>query len=724
MEAPLFLEQGENNSVKRNLNGVYVLPHLKDTNISNENLKKISLSQSHPTDALISCFVDGELGNFSTLIIQGAPGSGKTSLISYLSKKHNDCGNLFNTTKVFCVSLIALAKQFKNTSIDETPIEFIIKYFSKILGYTFKEELLNNSLLLLDGLDEICTIEHLDISKFCDAIIDKSFFNERVLFRVIITSRLGYIKTIASKKVLRATLAEFSTDELEEFGSKYFSFMPLSLEKLELKQKFMLNKETILKNEKYESIFCIPILLYIITTLGYVLSSYANICEIYESLFDTLEMRLYNSKLNPSEQKHPVINIIDTGLARKIAQNIAYEMLEHNSLSLSLYDESYLLPIKNAIKNHNLFLSDEIKDRIQELFLLTFYYKSTQEIVEFAHKTIQEYFVAEKIRDDLLFLANESNVQSTLDVLLKLFGRGFISSEIYSFLICLINKLSLEKKGNLFNILCSQFINLIDNDYIIDSMHSKCMSSRDCVYQTFVIIWNILKTLNNGKRIIDSKEQLKFVNLLHYALYSFHRSNMDEIPICLDNEDFQNMILDGISFQYASLYNVNFINASIKNTNWTNASVFNADFTDSKLNGSEFTAKLHDCKFSNTLFINSKLSGIILSNINMKLCDFSVSYLSYAYFEYCELICCKFIGSDLKGCYSINTNFSGSTFCGADLRECEFIDCNFIGADFSSVTLGNTIFKNAIIDAKEKHQLEIIGAIFEYIDPQNRTIND
>lgn len=132
---PLFLEDESDIS----LNSVYIDPIVEDNG-------------NNITDEIYNWY---EYGDEKILIIKGAAGIGKTSLVSRIiadTYGHSDFKNNLEREDVFPIILRSNIEAFENASSNKTPIAII----KDILGV--RSEDIQNSLIILDGFDELCLL--------------------------------------------------------------------------------------------------------------------------------------------------------------------------------------------------------------------------------------------------------------------------------------------------------------------------------------------------------------------------------------------------------------------------------------------------------------------------------------------------------------------------------------------------------------------------------------
>jgi len=142
--------------------------------------------------------------------------------------------------------------------------------------------------------------------------------------------------------------------------------------------------------------------------------------------------------------------------------------------------------------------------------------------------------------------------------------------------------------------------------------------------------------------------------------------------------------------------------------------------------------KFSSSNMKNCKFMNSDLSGLILGNNNIEMCDFSSSDIRNSkiqssnllnnQFNNCSFIDAEFLKNNIEKCNFSEANFSGSEFSGVNFEsnivkdvvwkftlfkktnisnvvfegifeDCHFEHCAFYGVKFQKATILNTFFK-------------------------------
>lgn len=112
------------------------------------------------------------------------------------------------------------------------------------------------------------------------------------------------------------------------------------------------------------------------------------------------------------------------------------------------------------------------------------------------------------------------------------------------------------------------------------------------------------------------------------------------------------------------------------------------------------------------------LRGKILQNMTFNKCDFRGAILSGATIKNVKFIDCKLLGTDLKGAILENVQFSecsidGGRFRGLEINIGEFVHCSMKQCQLHGARIIKTLFDdtdidNAILDAAEFIQSEIL----------------
>lgn len=154
-----------------------------------------------------------------------------------------------------------------------------------------------------------------------------------------------------------------------------------------------------------------------------------------------------------------------------------------------------------------------------------------------------------------------------------------------------------------------------------------------------------------------NQKHIDMITLSETKLREWHDKDPKNNILDLSNANFEGKTLNNSWLAYANLENANFKGATLDKVHFGYSNLKGANFEEATLNIVSFGNK-HDftgVNFKKTRFINTSLSGLVLSNLNFDDAVFS------------------FVGME-------NTNFDGATFNGANFYEANMSNVSFKGA--------------------------------------------
>lgn len=237
------------------LRDLYQIPEYylnSDYKNSNNNLNEI-------LDELIK-----EKTNSEMLLVLGKPGSGKSSLVTYILNEYAE-----KCKKKFLVFPFSTLKNVEwnvnNTKISEQILTAI--------GISDIKQL-NEYVLILDGFDEISTSSNRE--NIINQLYEDWVENIRnVDFSIIITCRENYLQRLGVLRCRFITLCLLSEKQIEDFCRIYW-------------EKVNSNKYSVDYIEKLctlRDIVGIPLILYMIVALDVNIVGATNICDVYDKIF-------------------------------------------------------------------------------------------------------------------------------------------------------------------------------------------------------------------------------------------------------------------------------------------------------------------------------------------------------------------------------------------------------------------------------------------------------
>ena len=558
----------------------------------------------------------------TTLFIKGHPGSGKSSLFYYLAHMKSHEAEFLSNYHMYFIKLIELYKENNNTLSENNPLEDMLKHLGK------QSNNFNNTILVLDGLDEICAARDLNINEYCTNLIASTFRYKN--FKLIITTRLNYIniKSSDNKNVLNIQLENWEIDDLNKWVDKYFT---IHKNKKELKEVANHNISYLSKNsnDEYLTILAVPLLFYMITAIGLKLNDVDSIGQLYDKVFDELYDRNYNESNNSALQKCGIIKAIPKNVSRQIAMEIAYKMYEENELLLKVNSVELGQAINKAVmSNENIEVDLLYKRQIEKLFPITFFYKEVYDVVEFAHKSIMEFFCAEKIYQEFIL-----NSQSITEFISNNMVKNVITTEVMEFFIYFYETRNVVVE-DYKNSIISEFERIIlSGEYFVNV--NKRVYGYEISKLVFKIYWIFIKQIfkcdtQEINRILLN-EYMK--NYLIGILRIRNSNNLQFINNDMYLLDFTGCVFDGYAFDYVDLRLVNFASSTFKRSKIENSDltgcifhkidikdIMNVSYSDLKeCIFAEISKKskiyMNHVRVDNTIITNCDIRNWVLTNI-------------------------------------------------------------------------------------------------------------
>lgn len=674
--APLFLEAIISDGKTALLKDVYIPAQYKVDSFEGE--KRIDFAktlnsffnardkftwQQNPAFPIVS-------NKIFSIMIMGKPGSGKSSFVSYLSTL---LPTIANNRPYYIIRLRNMQASQIN---DDDPIQGLLKY----LGIETTK--LVNSIVILDGLDEICALYHkTDFHMYLERLLHN--LSQIQGLQLVITSRTGYFRVDSAIEsfCLILHIENWNNHDLDCWSEKYKRIHPNLRDVIE-------NNNNHLKEEKYsdkKAIFAVPILFYMANARGELLSKHKSICSVYDAVLNEVsDLRHYDES-----PFRPIEEIFPKPLARQICIEIAFSMFRNGRLSLSDQGDPYLEPdeVDKALLDAMLKcattirpLSDEEKKKIKDTYALTFYYnkdKSEFNAVEFAHKTIAEFFTAEKLWEILKTASEDMSETELCGLLAECFGYAPVTADIILFLF---ERIKMEERSKDYSrikrALEKHFLNCVLDGNLF-SPPKKYTSTVHYIDRISIMMRSVLTLFeylncrppkpNERQRemfnsVIATVSRMSAINYQHQSLLPLALNGFD-----LSNGDFTDCELSEVHLSGANLTHAVFADANLTDGNLSGCIVDLADFSGANLAGTDFTyiVKGHAADFT-----EASIQGA----------DFSQSKYYDTSFDYADMretdmINCVFG----KGCHFTetnlhNANLNGTVMNRANIEQAVFYD--------------------------------------------------
>ena len=598
--------------------------------------------------------------------ILGYPGQGKSSFCKkFLFDTYSDNKSISKD-----VHFIKFRNITNTVDLINNPIQTLYEYWRKEYEFEKIDKLnFKNSVLVLDGLDELFMKENLSnnsIDEFC-RVLARELESEKLL-KVIITSRYGYVglNKLKNSDVLILQLEEFDLEKQIQWLNSYRKFYPegaLTTEKLKKynsDDSFQPIKELITQ----------PILLHMIATLNQEVTAEMNRANIYSDLFDKLIERKW-----AAEGQIDILKGLEKEDLRGFLQDIAFIIFNSGR---EYIHKSKLIELPQTQK----FIEKlESKDRIQDVvknIMVAFYFQETKKkngdfssddkaefAIEFLHKSLQEYLVAEKIWEELLEFINKDtrkgkykidDAKFALQHLTSLIGEEKLSMEIIMALKEIIKIKHCEEINSISDRIRKYLPEWFKSGFVLKYEWGNEESFRNKEDLIFSNIWSLLRALNETHDYLGEIEDLSFFSYKNFVL-------------SLNNQVFNDKNGDR---GYISNFSIAIIPDTL------------ADFTE-KVEFQKYF--IFDSHFEGTFeanFIKARISGCSFHAETIKVLEGNIDntdfYGPYYNIQNTELEFCRFF--DVKSIELINCSISNCDFfivedCDTEIfKKNEMINCN------------------------------------------------
>lgn len=466
------------------------------------------------------------------LIIQGYPGIGKSSLVTYIVT------HFLAKDNYICIRFGTVGQ--KNVKNADT--------FWKCLKKNFT---INKKVVILDGFDENIYIN--DKTKFTIELINLAKEDNCILF---IFTRANYIEfnNKEYEEYFRIadiiTLKNFKSDKIEQFQRKYASLIESHVDVQSLYND--------------EEIFGIPIILYMIFAMDVDIKNISSRYELYDCIFSPAS-GIYEKCYIKGERYGKVIrklSVDEKNVLDIIAHSIAYKMYISNESIPRISRADVDDIISAAVEKYD---SLE-KDKIKEIYLISNYY-NVGEYIEFIHRSIYEYFAGTFLAKKFWNALDKEDYKELHTSLFYFFNSPNFSveiSEIVIYRLCYYY----DMKGKT---LLEKFLDFLENIGIngITSLGQNFHIKEElfCL-RNLIVFADILITESEFSRLFFSKcvdkEELEI--RIKYILKKNirHLRNMDFSGINFCGDNFEHVDLRGSDLTNCKLENTHFEDADLR----------------------------------------------------------------------------------------------------------------------------------------------------------------
>lgn len=541
-EEPLIFEEKQN---AKKLKDVFVWPEYRSCLLKDaqDDLKQV-----------ISEFLKGNLKlflydkgiakykvdkDYSLLVILGMGGMGKSSLLEKIAYDIFHGTIKLNVNKVFFVKFSSMECKYNNL-------------FKNIVSYLdINKEILRNSVIILDAFDEF-VLKNAEKQKMIEL-----FCREIQLLncRVVITSRENYIDTDSLQNTFTIKLLTFNINKRKEWLKKYNKNLPLQV----VNDVCSYHDENDLYGEEFIGI---PIIIYMVASNCIRISDYSSKFEFYNALFGL--NGIWNKRMY--DISHPVL-LTRYEVMFEFILKISEVMFQKNRMSIHHKEINQI--IDNMIPQKDVTY-------LQNWYgIITYFKENKLREIEFAHKSIFEYYIAHRIFNQLTKVVEETDEAKKSQILQRVFNKNIVTKEMLYFLDGFIEK---NYENFPYDDVKNTVKLILNKDVLFESYGRFENFEEVCNY--FCNSFNCLIRILSKKRgntlldVFDKHTQEHFSFFLRNKVFNY---------LYMRRFDLSNKCFRGLLFKNVDLFESNMKNCDFSYCDFSNANLEACDLSDSNL---------------------------------------------------------------------------------------------------------------------------------------------
>ncbi len=596
------------------------------------------------------------------LLLLGYPGQGKTSfckklLFDYITNKTDLSQSIF----YFRLKDIRHAKR-----LIEDPIDILHEEACYLTEQSLDKFEFRKAILVLDGLDELYMKEDLrleEIERICRELSKDVEKHQKL--KIVLTSRYSYVDLdkIKHAQISIFQLKLFDIKHQIDWLERYIRFHPET--KLTSKKLLSYHRRSQEPAHYISELLEQPLLLHIVASLKK-LDDDSNLsrAKIYDQLFSELIERRYSE-----DGQLEVMQEVTKDDLRELIQEIAFGIFINGEGYISRKE---LLTLDAVQEYLSKFPNPDFKNSLKGIMMSFYFHESSKKsnednendyVIEFLHKSLQEFMVAEKIARTIEFeFTNKDSknryiigtFQDALQILNELFAKRPLTYEIHGYLKEMVQKIHANKKEEIADRLSFFMKDFFDNDFLLEYDGNFSSDPIISCYSTFTGCWLVAKNLSDRNYLHPAFDQ-KFCNYLMYL------SNTADVP-SYDDLNYQVMTFvdtrshfrfggDYIEqfhtkeceFLHIHMYEVIMKSCYFKDSEFYNLHVNGAQIVDTKF----YTCSIEDSAFAEIFFNNTYFSGSIFVGVTCS--EISFVNMSGEHFKHCDFDLSSFINLIREG---------------------------------------------------------------------------
>lgn len=634
---PLFLHKNINGTCV-NLKKLFVLQKcLVLSNGYNEEQENSEILKKD-LQMVISDYLHDKATPF--LFIEGDAGSGKSTLVAWMNYHYSMVDEvaeqLFGERPLLTIRLRDLDKNeiSRNKSLSSA-----IRKYMNLSTLDDLEKFFPNAVMILDGFDELCMIEGMDIEY--ENLLYDLYHKELEGFQFIVTTRPKFISGKIYFPSKYISLQHFDAEQrdiwLEHYTSDKYCAQTID-EKV----------YTYIKSIDDNTASCIcdtPMTLYMLAAKKSASDFLENNWALYHHIFfEELSETEYNKMFPDPDRKYSHDICVLRDVLYQVSEEIAYMMYRNGNKIFHLSDEELTSIIENLSKQNPILKHANMQDIAERCYALCCYWKanSNRGAVEFLHNNIRDFFLAEKIYREMDELTREIMLDSDLDSYIKvanklclLFQYGILETKVIEFILLRAEWKAMNKEVDFaqyeyLNNLVAKIIDYISHDGIVDSdvlSEKKLMNPLQtitniltCTVQLYRHIYQAY--LKKGETIMWIYESDSNAPIRNNMLLTMFKYVFCQVPVTLSNDDMLTLASRGyfsdLDFKNFDLRNIGFQGSIMENCDFSGAILSGCDFTNVTLNNSDLSnADIHYASLKDATLTNCNMTGADLRGTDL-----------------------------------------------------------------------------------------------------------
>ncbi len=675
----LFLHKRKGSKTVR-LKDLFVMPMYEEVTFGNVTEKGDSVID------YISKFSmnaeDDEQYQKDMLFIEGDAGVGKTSLVSHLSylyiERPEEWRRLFDSKTLLCVRLrdiIPMGMKFSSDTI----VRDILNYL-KIESMDEFKKLYKDTLVVLDGFDELCMVEGInENSHYYVYQIYEAFQG----YKVLVTTRPQYLRVDGLNfEKSHIVLQHFDDSQRAKWVENYRATGVLEYEKYGL--EYILDVE----NEEIDSICDTPMVMYMIVAGGINEEGKLNKWEMYHQIFyKELSGTEYNSMFANSTGIYSHGIKKHNELLYRLSAEISYKMFQSGNTKLFLTEQE-ILGIVHELKIEDI----KLKEVAQHCYALCNYWKSNGKgAVEFYHNNIRDFFLCEKVFYEFNSIYQKFESLNIPEMV------AYANEQIYN----LFRYMKLPEKAAEFLYWRAK--------YNCEHHNTKDFPAKEYKRKYLEYIFSDMLTYGGISHYDRSSGENIYDNMIN-VLTNTVRIFIYILEPYLELNERIKWFYDAYAVNKAGILRNNFkeifIASSRNQCDGTVALTSRADFKGIYFVGIDLhDAEFIGCNLSKANFKYSIMKNARLHNVDLRGAKMNNADLSHAKLRYADLHDANLQGANLHHAELRDSNLIGADLSSADLRNADLRGTNLLNASLIHTNLRGTILPDGYINYSQMMQM-------------------